>query len=1138
MKTLALMGLLLASPVFAQQGPPYGGSRPTPEQLIQRFDQDGDGNISRDEASDRMKQHWADINTNRDGFITLEELKARDARVAAGPGAGENQNRFPQPPPAVTKPGTRAYVNAGNNTGKHDGMTWATAYASIQDALDAGADEIWVAKGTYTPGSDRSATFHLLKGGALYGGFAGTETLRDQRDWLKNKTVLDGKGAYHVVTGADDAVLDGFIITGGKGSQGGPAGVGPNGAGASGGPGGFAGGPPASGGFPGSGGGTGGRQIHTTPQAVMSGANNGSGAGMVNFKVAPTVRNCIFENNEAGKGGAVYNMTSTEFRPGPSANHKIPVFINCVFRKNSAHGRGGGVSNDIGTAPVFLNCVFENNETPQKGGGMYNDFGCSPTLINCLFTDNSARSAAGMGNDGGSSPVLYFCTFTKNHATDYGAPLYQGTGPASTPSLINCLITGNTCDWESPEIYNWHECSPLIKNIGRDAGYRPGRFTESQLPQLLTNLKPYTASTVREEVGPALEKIPSSSRVIRVAGDAVQLQAALEDAGTDGAEVRVAPGVYKLSGKKSDTFALRPGVRVYGEGKVTLDGNRAYHVVTGANGALLDGVTITGGCADGAGYDGHGGGLINYRRGAQGRPNSEFASGFATTVSHCTFTNNLARDGGAVYSYDRAKPVFTACVFIGNRADNGAAVLDRVGVESTFEKCEFTGNFAKWRGGAVYFDYGSRPKITGCVFRNNSTDGHGGAAFSVSRASQLENTVVTIINCLFEGNSAKGNGGAAAFCDSSISSAKNCTFTGNKAGKDGNDVYTDSSSSSSGSPPPGVPPPREKSARLDSPRPTPGMEQREGATAGFRRTGAGAGARMGAENLSTPFKPGAEFSVVIIGSGSPQYDPKRAGPSALIQYRGQYFLVDMGNGTQARLYELGVSTRDISAIMLTHHHLDHTEEFIPVLVYRLLRGGSVDLIGPPGTAKYASFAQEFYAEDMSYRMSRRGRTLEDAGKAAVREVKGGETFNLGGLKVTTARMNHTIDTVGYRFDTGDQSIVISGDLTYSDSLISLARNADVLVIDSGASIVRQGGMRRAGGEERHHEAHASLSEICVMAQKSGAKKIVLTHMAPGEVDEAATQKAIGEAFKGEVVVGSDLLEVVPARAPRPSSSTP
>lgn len=698
----------------------------------------------------------------------------------------------------VSAHATTLYVDGRRTTG--EGTNWRTAYRTVQDALQQArsGDEIWVATGTYKL-TDRAATFQLKTGVALYGGFAGNELNRSQRDWQKNPTILNGNGAYHVVTGADQAILDGFVVTGGNGLGGDREGPLAGGAG-----------PPGSFGSP---------PIHITPQSVLSGVNPGSGAGIVNFQVAPTVRNCIFENNRAGKGGAVYNMTSTGWPPRPGGNAKTPLFINCVFRNNTARGRGGGVSNDLGTAPVFLNCVFEANETPQKGGGMYNDFGCSPTLINCLFTGNNAQTAAGMGNDGGSSPVLYFCTFTKNHAEDAGPSLYQGTGPANNPSVICCLLTGNTCDWESPGIYNWHDDTPLIKeSTTGDAGYKPGRFAEAQLPQLLNDLKQYRPQPLRETFEAAPEKIPSSERVVYVnathAGNGdgrswatayASLQAALDDAGKDGTEVRVAAGTYRLGADRSSSFVLRPGVRVYGgytgnerdaaKHATVLDGNHAYHVVTGANGAALDGFTITGGYADGAGYDGQGGGLINYRRAPQSRPNLEVVTGFAMAISHCTFTNNYALDGGAVYSYDRAKPVFTACVFAQNRSENGGAVLDRIGVVSTLKDCKFIGNTAHWRGGAVYFDYGSRPELTGCVFRNNTTDGHGGAVFSVSRASQLKNTVVTLTDCRLEGNSAKGYGGAANFHDSSIATVRNCTFTGNQAGLKGNAIAVTSNSS-------------------------------------------------------------------------------------------------------------------------------------------------------------------------------------------------------------------------------------------------------------------------------------------------------------------------------------------------------
>src|SRR5690606_26025359 len=95
-------------------------------------------------------------------------------------------------------------------------------------------DEIWVAEGTYRPDAgagetagDRAATFQLASGVEVYGGFAGGETDRDQRDWVANPTILSGDigtagvasdNSYHVVTGsgaAATAILDGFTITSG-----------------------------------------------------------------------------------------------------------------------------------------------------------------------------------------------------------------------------------------------------------------------------------------------------------------------------------------------------------------------------------------------------------------------------------------------------------------------------------------------------------------------------------------------------------------------------------------------------------------------------------------------------------------------------------------------------------------------------------------------------------------------------------------------------------------------------------------------------------------------------------------------------------------------------------------------------------
>ncbi|MBK8431321.1 MAG: hypothetical protein IPL28_08535 [Chloroflexi bacterium] len=142
---------------------------------------------------------------------------------------------------------TIIYVNHAA-TGGNNGTTWANAYTDLQAALASatGIDEIWVATGIYTPGTTVSDTFALVPKAAVYGGFAGNETARDQRDWEANPTVLSGDiggddttdphgvvittghivgaNSYHVVT-ADGTtgtsitgitILDGFIITAGQ----------------------------------------------------------------------------------------------------------------------------------------------------------------------------------------------------------------------------------------------------------------------------------------------------------------------------------------------------------------------------------------------------------------------------------------------------------------------------------------------------------------------------------------------------------------------------------------------------------------------------------------------------------------------------------------------------------------------------------------------------------------------------------------------------------------------------------------------------------------------------------------------------------------------------------------------------------
>ena len=324
---------------------------------------------------------------------------------------------------AGTAAGQTIYVDAGA-TGTSDGASWANAYNDLQGALAVGisGDEIWVAQGTYKPtaASDPIATFQLINGVGIYGGFSGSESNLNERDWQANETILSGdllgddgpdfannsENSYHVVTGSGTdttAVLDGFTITGGNA--------------------------------------------------------NSHGGGMYNMSGSLTVTNCTFSGNSAvGGGGGMFNY-----------NGSSPTVTNCSFSGNSASS-GGGMSNMANSSSTVTNCTFSGNSATYHGGGL-NNHNSSPTLTNCMFSGNSAGwSGGGMYNESeedASSPTLTNCTFTGNSAGSDDLPGKGGgmdnvyVPPASSPTLTNCILWGNSAS-SGPEIFESVQGSDMI----------------------------------------------------------------------------------------------------------------------------------------------------------------------------------------------------------------------------------------------------------------------------------------------------------------------------------------------------------------------------------------------------------------------------------------------------------------------------------------------------------------------------------------------------------------------------------------------------------------------------------------------------------------------------------------------------
>ena len=364
-------------------------------------------------------------------------------------------------------------------TGTGDCSNWANA-CTLQHALEDVAsygDEIWAATGVHTPtttGTDRTASFELVSGVELYGGFVGSETSREQRDWESNITVLSadiddnditdpndvitttanitGSNSYHVVATSsvtETCVLDGFTITGG-----------------------YADGISADrdgGGMYNDGGGP------TLANVSFSGNSaSDDGGGMHNLESSPTLGNVTFSGNSAEDGGGMVNRGTSS-----------PTLTNVTFNGNSASDNGGGMYN-WGSSPTLTNVSFSGNSASDDGGGMDN-WESSPTLGNVTFSGNSAWFGGGMRNDE-SSPRLAEVTFTDNYADEDGGGMYNGYG--SSPMLTNVTFSGNSAWFAGGGMHN-EQASPTLVNVtfgGNSAGWGGGGVCNTSGTQTLINV--------------------------------------------------------------------------------------------------------------------------------------------------------------------------------------------------------------------------------------------------------------------------------------------------------------------------------------------------------------------------------------------------------------------------------------------------------------------------------------------------------------------------------------------------------------------------------------------------------------------------------------------------------------------------
>jgi len=355
--------------------------------------------------------------------------------------------------------------------GTGDGASWERALGEqgfVNALTEAGpGSEFWLVAGTYRPGvvsqdidAFRDRSFLINSGVAIYGGFAGNETTRNQRRWEQNKTILSGRripdeesaGSYHVVIVSGDiggaAIIDGFTITGGRADG-------------------------------------------TDENAV--------GGGMYLYKSTLAIANCIFTENSAVNGGALFAAESsfsirdsiffdnTALLGGAIfTNESTLSLLESAFKENHAQAGGALYSKSTATVKALTTiekCSFSRNNASEKGGALVNwesntmisdseflsneaqsDGGAlfnhrsTPRIENSTFSGNIAHNGGALGN-WDSSPVIVNCTFSENEAGERGGALLNDR---SSPILINSTFRSNIAS-EGGALFNYAG-SPVIAN--------------------------------------------------------------------------------------------------------------------------------------------------------------------------------------------------------------------------------------------------------------------------------------------------------------------------------------------------------------------------------------------------------------------------------------------------------------------------------------------------------------------------------------------------------------------------------------------------------------------------------------------------------------------------------------------------
>ena len=278
--------------------------------------------------------------------------------------------------------------------------------------------------------------------------------------------------------------------------------------------------------------------------------------------------------------------------------------------------------------------------------------------------------------------------------------------------------------------------------------------------------------------------------------------------------------------------------------------------------------------------------------------------------------------------------------------------------------------------------------------------------------------------------------------------------------------------------------------------------------------------------------------IVMLGTGTPRPDPERSGPATAIVVNGTPYLVDFGPGVVRRAaaaYRKGVTAfgpaaTELRTAFLTHLHADHTAGYPDLILTPWILGRTqpIDVYGPTGLRDMTRHVMDAWKIDIDNRVHGIDRLPRAGCRVNVHEIEPGVIYTDRNIRITAFAVRHGAleNAFGFRFETSDKVVVISGDTAPTPSLAEHCGGCDVLIHECYSQATYGRVSRKWQRYRRNH--HTSSTELAALAARLKPGLLVLYHRANAggamtlTDPETTLLDEVRRLYDGRVVTAHDL----------------